>query len=453
MKLSTAGVLALAATLALPAGCKKDQPADLVIVSPHNKDIEEEFETAFVAWHRQRHGEPVRLQWRDMGGTNQIVKFLKAQYSRSAGCGIDVFFGGGAPAHKSLARHGYLQPIELPPEVLAAIPESIRGVRQYDRQAGWYGACVSSFGIIYNAKLMSEKGLSAPRTWDDLSHPRMANRTTAAGPDSGSAIAAYEMMLQTAADWPTGWLRLLGFWGNCQKFTQGASDVPGEVVNGQVLAGTAIDFYAHIQMTKAPPGVLAYVTPTGGEVFTPDPISVLKGAPHQQMARRFVEFVLSTAGQGLWCLPAGTEGGPSKATLYRQPIRTDAYRIYKGRMQAGLVDVPALAGEGGLFKLDEKLQSMRMTHILPKLMQAAAIDNATSLRRAWKVILDRGQPADLMGRFAELPDDLATIDALLATAARLEEADKQSDAKTIELITGRWRSFFRAKYQAIISGG
>ena len=445
-------VAVAAAVAALTVGCQEDEPADLIVVSPHNKFIQQEFESAFLTWHRERFDREIAVQWRDVGGTKQITKYLKAQYDRSGSSGIDIYFGGGAPDHKFLARHECLEPIELPAETLKEIPVSVLGVQWRDTRAGWYGACLSSFGILYNAKLFEEKKLPVPTTWDDLAHPRLRGWVSAAGPDSGSAIAAYEMMLQTAGDWPTGWRRLLAFWGNCRTFTQGASEVPGRIKDGQELAGAVIDFYAFTEMAGAAPGVLKFVVPAGGEVFTPDPISVLKGAPHRQAAQRFVQFVLSKRGQALWCLPAGAEGGPKDHTLYRQPIRRDVYPVHKGKMQAGLVDVFELAEVTGKQRptLDDRLQDVRATHILPRLMRAAAIDNAVHLRKAWEVIVSKGQPAELMSRFGQLPGSLATVKDLWVVAEQLDAAEKRSDAKMLELMAAEWREHWRLKYKQII---
>ena len=48
-------------------GCRKKPQPDLVIVSPHNKKIEAEFERGFRAWHKANFGSDVKLQWRDVG--------------------------------------------------------------------------------------------------------------------------------------------------------------------------------------------------------------------------------------------------------------------------------------------------------------------------------------------------------------------------------------------------
>jgi len=446
MKRMTCLLLVFLAVALAMVGCRRREEADLIIVSPHSQSVQDEFERAFSAWHQARYGRPVRLQWRDIGGTAQITNYVKAQYERSGSSGLDVFFGGGAPAHKDLAGRGLLAPITLDEPTLAQIPETIKGVRQRDAEHRWVAACVSSFGILVNARLAGQLGLPLPASWDDLAAPAMVDEVSTAGPESGSARAAYELMLQSAPDWPTGWQRLLSFWANCKSFTEGASDVPNLIAGGDVVAGTCIDYYAFMRLGTGETS-LRYILPAESALFTPDPIAILKGAPHPEMAQRFVEFVLSDQGQALWCLPVGAEGGPAEHALYRQPIRRGTYETCRGRMLDQLVDIYAFGGD---FELNQDMQSLRVPFLLPRLMNAAAVDNATLLRQAWRKLVADGLPADKLAAFAALPEDLATEEAMLATARTIAELERAGDDKALQIMETRWQAFFRGKYRGLL---
>lgn len=426
-------------------GCRKKVQADLVIVSPHNKSIQVEFEQAFRDWHKETHRTDVVFEWREVGGTTLITRFLLNQYEGGAGTsGIDLYFGGGGPDHEMLAAKGLNVPVQLPEEIMAQLPQDIRGVPQYDAQGRWYAAAVSCFGILYNRKLLDERKLPVPRTWDDLATARMYGQVSAAdASQSGSARAAYEMIVQSAPDWPAGWAKLVKIFGNCRRFTGGASDVVRDVADGDVLAGAAIDFYAYNRMAQAKEGELAFALPAETAAFTPDPISMLQGAPHPAMAQRFVEFVLSERGQSLWCLPAGTPGGPKTHTLRRQPIRRDMYTKYKGKMIEPLVDVFEVD-----FVLDQKAHEIRVGQLHGPLMKAAALDSREELAKAWKVVLNAGRTPkgqQLMKEFVALPADLADKETALATAVKLS-----GDERKAREITNAWQRFFRDKYNRII---
>ena len=55
----------------------------LVIISPHNEAIRYEFGRGFSDWHEQRYGKPVKVDWRVIGGTAEIMRYLAAEYISS----------------------------------------------------------------------------------------------------------------------------------------------------------------------------------------------------------------------------------------------------------------------------------------------------------------------------------------------------------------------------------
>jgi ABC-type Fe3+ transport system substrate-binding protein len=455
VRLRTVVLLTLAIAAAASAGCKKKADADLIVLSPHNDKIQTEFARAFSDWHQGRHGSPVKLEWRDVGGSTECTKYLLNTYSQADTSGIDLYFGGGMPDHARLAEKGCLAAVELPAETLAALPQTLSGINQYDQQRRWYGAALSSFGIIYNAQLLKQKNIPPPQRWEDLAGPVFYGWIEAAnGTQSGSARAAYEMIIQSAPDWPAGWAKLLKIFGNCKNFPAGASEIPTAVAQGDVLAGAVIDFYAYDKIAQVGDSV-GFTVVAGTTAFTPDPIAMLKNPPHGEMAGRFIEFVLSPAGQALWCLPPGSPDGPKVHALYRQPVRKDVYEKYRGKMLKPLVDPFAYAGQ---FKMDQAAAAVRISQLLGPLMQAAAISSQEQLAKAWKVVLDAqaagsgaesgagtGAADELLKEFTALPENLKDNAAALATAKSL------GDEKLRPGIVEGWQTYWRNKYNGIIA--
>jgi ABC-type Fe3+ transport system substrate-binding protein len=56
----------------------------LVIITPHNEAIRFEFAHAFSRWHQQRYGKPVLVDWRAIGGTSEISRYLTAEFVSAA---------------------------------------------------------------------------------------------------------------------------------------------------------------------------------------------------------------------------------------------------------------------------------------------------------------------------------------------------------------------------------
>jgi hypothetical protein len=147
--LALAGVLLVPFLLqpkreAFPTDARK-----LVILSPHNEAVRYEFERAFQRWHRSRFGEDVKIDWRNVGGTSDIVRYLDSEFTAAqrvghSGIGIDLFFGGGQYDHAQQARKGHTAPCGLRqrhPEWLtdAIIPATFSGEMFYDPEDRWYG--------------------------------------------------------------------------------------------------------------------------------------------------------------------------------------------------------------------------------------------------------------------------------------------------------------------------
>ena len=299
----------------------------LIIISPHPESIETEFGKNFEKWYEAQTGRTVETDWRDVGGTSSNFRFIESEFKRvPAGIGIDMFFGGGTDSYLRLASMGVLHPYKLPEAQLAQIPQSFHGIPIYDAEHRWYGAALSSFGIMYNEQLRALLQLPEATTWDDLGDMALLNKIGAADPrESGSAHMMYEIILQTHG-WEEGFALLTKIGANVRGFSAGANAIPKDVVDGQVIYGLAIDFYASSQIAVVGADKIKYVVPTDGAVVNPDSIAILKGAPNMAVAQKFLEFVLSEEAQKLWMLRDTDPEGPKwKGGLNRASVLPALY--------------------------------------------------------------------------------------------------------------------------------
>lgn len=84
-------IVVLASVAGLPLMIRRDQVLSdwrsgdpvLVIISPHNEAIRNEFGRAFSAWHKLNYGHPVRIDWRVLGGTSDIMRYLEGAFQQS----------------------------------------------------------------------------------------------------------------------------------------------------------------------------------------------------------------------------------------------------------------------------------------------------------------------------------------------------------------------------------
>lgn len=252
-------ILVAVVVIALPFIFKKEKPTGewkegdpvLVVVSPHIASIRDEFAIGFSNWHYKKYGKPVKIDWRSIGGTTEIMRYINGEYISAYkayrsnqglstegvsvvtekrrpkdpaeaalwddfrlhddpakyGIKIDVFFGGGTYDHSSAARQGFTiipWTDETMPEGLIEYPDGTcifpKGLSGEDwRNEYFYSAVLSGFGICYNPDRLQEMGVdNPPKEWRDLTDLRYFGQLALADPTkSGSVAKTFEMIIHT----------------------------------------------------------------------------------------------------------------------------------------------------------------------------------------------------------------------------------------------------------------
>jgi len=422
----------------------KGQKPTLIIASPHNEFIRNEFTRAFKDYYTATYGVDVDVQWPDLGGTSAILSTIEARFQNTpVGIGIDLMFGGGVDPFIKLAGEGLLTPYRLIDEQLALIPNNITGIPMYDPEYRWYGAALSGFGIVYNKFVLQAEGLPVPSTWADLTYPIDKGWVGSADPgESGSTHMCYEVILQ-GYGWQRGWNVATLMGANIKSFPASSSTIPRTVGAGDLAYGLAIDFYAWSEVAARGADKIGYVMPEGLTVVNPDSIAILKGAPSLELAERFESFVLSKQGQKLWMLPKGDPEGPKDNLLGRMSVIPELYDELQGRTV-----VPF-----NPFKMTTSLLynatkgSIRYT-ILNDMIRALIIDSHEDLVAAWTSIISTNDTLNQAGitspRIAEAIDALSEVPI---TEAEMEAlAANWSDPQFRNQYIQQWHTFAKQKY-------
>ncbi len=358
------------------------EPRKLIVVTPHSEPIRTEFSHAFRRWAAQEKGLNIEIEWLDQGGTIEAMKWVVDRFQQTPqGIRVDIFFGGGVDPFYEFSDRDLLQPCLVDPQVLEKIPQTYAGMEVYDERQRWFGACLASFGILYNRPVLDMLDLPEPSTWEDLTRPDYFTWVASADPrKSGSMHMVYEIIFQ-AYGWDKGWEVVAGIGANCRGFTGSAGDVPKDVAAGEAACGMAIDVYALRAIGEAGGDRLAFQLPEGLTVVNPDGIAMLKGAPNADVARTFIEFVLSERGQKLWVLKTGVEGGPRVHELYRLPLIPGFAKRFG---DDAVVRFDPFEFEGGA-AFDPEKKNVRW-RILNDLLGACIIDVKDELAAAWREV-------------------------------------------------------------------
>ncbi|MAD78785.1 MAG: hypothetical protein CMJ51_05385 [Planctomycetaceae bacterium] len=402
----------------------------LVIVTPHNEQIRDEFARAFEAWSEVHHDEPVTVIWSTPGGTSEIRKLLVSEYTAALEDGIepggnaDLMWGGGSYEFTELSKPitaevdgverttRVLSPMDLGDEYLESVYGDglIAGDRLFDEDRRWFGTALSSFGIVFNRDLIGQLGVPEPQTWQDLADPSYRTWLTMVDPGmSGSVTTAFDAILQRRG-WTDGWMILRRLAANARSFAGSSTKGPLDVASGEAAAAICIDFYGRYEAQRTRDaairaglegpdavGRIGYVSPPGETVIDPDPIGMLTGANDPILARRFMEFVLSVDGQALWQFPVATEGlGPRQFELRRLPIRRDMYRDHFDRF-VDQVDPWQIA-------TPVETPNRAMRSFISPLFRGLALDQPAALRDAWIAIIEHPGYPDDQGPFVVADD-------------------------------------------------
>ena len=414
----------------------------LIIISPHPESIEKEFGRTFKEWYLQKTGRSVALDWLDLGGSSSDFRFIESEFQRvPEGIGIDLFFGGGTDNYLKLADQGLLFPYKLSDALLGRVPKEIFGIPVYDPKYRWYGAALSSFGIMYNEELREFLQLPEVSTWNDLTQPNLIGRVGAADPrESGSAHMMYEIILQ-GYGWEEGFGLITKLGANVRGFSAGSNAIPKDVVSGQVIYGMAIDFYAYGQIAVLGDDVIKYLVPPDAAVVSPDSIAILKGAPNVEVAQAFLEFALSDTAQKLWVLRDDDPEGPKwRGGLNRASVVPALYDELGDRC----VVINPFKRELNPIQYDAAKGGKRWA-IVNDLIGALVIDPHKDLVSAWKAINmcnDEQKRAAAIDRMTQMP--ITAEEGMRIAQSEWKKPDYRNQKLT------EWNRFARQKYRDAI---
>jgi iron(III) transport system substrate-binding protein len=286
-----------AALLVLLTSCARDHRTPLVIYSPHGRDLLTLLSRRFEEQHPD-----VVVHWLDMG-SQEVYDRLR---SERANAQADVWFGGPTTIFARGARDSLLVPFR--PAWADAIAPQGRGAGDL-----YFAAYLTPAVIVYATEALTRE--QAPRDWDDLLDARWRGKILIRDPlASGTMRAVWGMIVErglaATGDTAAGfrWLRRLD--AQTKEYVLNGTLLTQKLVRGEALL-TIWDL-PDILLNIRDGVPLGYVFPASGAPVIDDAIGVVRGAPHEALARQFVDWVGSV----------GAEAAAAREA-YRIPARTD----------------------------------------------------------------------------------------------------------------------------------
>ncbi|MDW5299950.1 MAG: ABC transporter substrate-binding protein [Sedimentibacter sp.] len=214
-------------------------------------------------------------------GTEEVVSKVLAEKETNS-LQADVILVADAATFESLKEEDLLMSYES---------KELDGINSefYDADHTYTGTKIISTGIIVNtdvvkSEITSLKDLLKPEIKDELIMPSPLY----------SGAAAYNLGVITRT-YNLGWDFYQGIKENGVTVGKGNGTVQTAVLAGEKGCGIIVDYMAI--RAKAEGAPVEFIYPSEGSLIVTEPIGIIKGTEQEDIAKAFVDFILSEDGQ------------------------------------------------------------------------------------------------------------------------------------------------------------
>ncbi len=273
----------------------------LLIYTPHGQDLLKDF----IARYKQQHAD-VDVQFLDMG-SRQILERVTVERNRPQ---ADLWWGASHTTFQTAADDNLLA--QFRPTWADKVPVSAR-----DQNDRWFGTYETPQVIAYNSEAVT--AADAPRDWDDVLDPKWRDKVLIRNPNPSDTMRAiFGAMIwrfykdTNSPDRGYDWLRKLD--ANVHEYTADGTLMMQKLARreGLITLWDMPDVRLYKEQKNFPVG---YNVPASGTPVVTDGIAIIRGAPNEEEAKRFYEFVTT---------PESLAYAAHK--YYRIPVRTDLDR-------------------------------------------------------------------------------------------------------------------------------
>ena len=205
---------------------------------------------------------------------------------------VDVWFGGTSDPHFQAAELGLLDEYRSP------LLSQLHPWAQDAAKASGYktvGLYSEVLGIAYNTELLSKKKLPAPKCWKDLVNPAYKGEVQMANAQSsGTSYVAIATFVQVMGE-DAAFRFMQGMHKNMNSYSRQGLGPIKAVAKGE--SAVSISFLHNAAQEAEQKFPVAYVAPCEGTGYSVGAMSIVKGAPHLDEAKKFYDWALSPAGQ------------------------------------------------------------------------------------------------------------------------------------------------------------
>jgi iron(III) transport system substrate-binding protein len=217
---------------------------------------------------------------------------VKAESANPQG---DIWWGGTGDPHLQAAEEDLTEAYESP--MMGELRDW--AVSQHKISGGrTVGIYLGALGIGYNSDLLAERGVPAPACWEDLAKPEYEGEVQIANPNSsGTAYTFLATLVQLwGEDKAFEFLKAMD--KNVNQYTKSGAAPAQAAARGETLIGITFqhDLLTPVVTSQAP---LVTVSPCEGVGFEIGSMSLIKGGPNPENAKKWYDWALSAEAQKL----------------------------------------------------------------------------------------------------------------------------------------------------------
>jgi iron(III) transport system substrate-binding protein len=216
---------------------------------------------------------------------------IKAEASNPRG---DVWWGGTGDPHLQAAEEGLTEVYQSP------MLDQLHPWARSQAEASGYrtvGIYAGALGFGYNSELLAERSMPTPACWSDLLKPEFAGEVQVANPNSsGTAYTLLATMVQIMGE-DEAFTYLNDLHRNVNQYTKSGSAPIKAAARGETTVGIT---FLHDVVTQIVEGFpVEAVAPCEGTGYEIGSMSIIKGAPHPESAKKWYDWALSPEAQAL----------------------------------------------------------------------------------------------------------------------------------------------------------
>lgn len=202
-----------------------------------------------------------------------------------------VWYGGPVDGMVAANEEGLVQPY--------VSPEAKNIKKEFkDPNGVWTGIYVGYLGFVGNKKILAEKGIEMPKSWQDLLKPEFKGEIVVAHP--GSSGTAYTMLASLVQ--MMGEEKAMEYFkklnGQIRQYTKSGT-APGRMVGmGETTIGITF-LHDGIKYQKEGYEDIILAAPSEGTGYEIGGVALLKNAPNEKAGKEFIDWVLTADVQNL----------------------------------------------------------------------------------------------------------------------------------------------------------